>query len=68
MTGKETMKFTVPSDDKEDIFGDFGVLRNYLLAKFMWDPYITEEEYVTIEQKMCEKFSIKISSIYRNMT
>ncbi len=38
----------VPSDDKEDIFGDFGVLRNYLLAKFMWDPYITEEEYVTL--------------------
>lgn len=29
---------------------------------------ITEEEYVTIEQKMCEKFSIKITSIYRNMT
>lgn len=29
---------------------------------------ITEEEYVTIEQKMCEKFSIKSTSIYRNMT
>ena len=29
---------------------------------------ISEEEYVTIEQKMCEKFSIKSISIYRNMT
>lgn len=29
---------------------------------------ITEEEYATIEQKMCEKFSIKSTSIYRNMT
>lgn len=29
---------------------------------------ISEEEYVTIEQKMCEKFSIKSTSIYRNMT
>ena len=29
---------------------------------------ITDEEYVTIEQKMCEKFSIKSTSIYRNMT
>ena len=29
---------------------------------------ISEEEYVTIEQTMCEKFSIKITSIYRNMT
>ncbi len=38
----------VPSDDGEDIFGDFGVLRNYLLAKFMWDPYITEEEYTVL--------------------
>ena len=32
-----------PSDDKEEIMGDFSVLRNYLLAKFMWDPFITEE-------------------------
>ena len=38
----------VPSDDREDIFGDFGVLRNYLISKFMWDPYITEEEYVEL--------------------
>lgn len=29
---------------------------------------ITEEEYVTIEQKMCEKFSINSTSIYRKMT
>ena len=29
---------------------------------------ITDEEYVRIEQKMCEKFSIKSTSIYRNMT
>ena len=29
---------------------------------------ITDEEYVQIEQKMGEKFSIKSTSIYRNMT
>ena len=29
---------------------------------------ITDEEYVRIEQKMCEKFSIKSTSIHRNMT
>ena len=29
---------------------------------------ITDEEYVTIEQKMCEKFSINSTSIYRKMT
>ena len=29
---------------------------------------ITAEEYVQIEQKMREKFSIKSTSIYRNLT
>ncbi len=29
---------------------------------------ITPEEHRKIEQKMCEKFSINSTSIYRNMT
>ena len=45
----------------------------YKLAMHMADDMkkrgiITDEEYVRIEQKMCEKFSIKSTSIYRNMT
>ena len=45
----------------------------YKLAMSMADDMlkrgiITPEEHGLIEQKMCEKFSINSSSIYRNMT
>ena len=45
----------------------------YKLAMHMADDMkkrgiITDEEYVRIEQKMREKFSIKSTSIYRNIT
>lgn len=45
-----------PSDDKEDIIGDLGVLRNYLIAKFMWNPLITEDEYNVIVSEFMEGY------------
>ncbi len=46
----------VPTDDKEEIIGDFSVLRNYLIAKFMWDPFITEEEYNVLVSEFMEGY------------
>ena len=34
-----------PQGNSQSISGEFGELRTYLLAKLMWDPYMTEEEY-----------------------
>ena len=34
-----------PQGNGQGISGEFGELRSYLLAKLMWDPYMTEEEY-----------------------
>ena len=31
--------------NSESVSGEFGELRAYLLAKLMWNPYMTEEEY-----------------------
>ena len=36
-----------PQGNSQSISGEFGELRTYLLAKLMWDPYMTEEEYYT---------------------
>ena len=37
--------FSQTNHRNPDVLGDFAALRNYLLSKFMWDPYMTEEEY-----------------------
>ena len=34
-----------PQGNSESVSGEFGELRAYLLAKLMWNPYMTEEEY-----------------------
>ena len=34
-----------PQGNSQSISGEFGELRVYLLAKLMWNPYMTEEEY-----------------------
>ena len=34
-----------PQGNAQSISGEFGELRAYLLAKLMWNPYMTEEEY-----------------------
>ena len=50
---RENMKFyhengvrgMFPQGNSQSISGEFGELRAYLLAKLMWNPYMTEEEY-----------------------
>ncbi len=37
--------FSQVNNRNPDVLGDFGALRNYLISKFMWDPYMTREEY-----------------------
>ena len=36
-----------PQGNGQSISGEFGELRAYLLAKLMWNPYMSEEEYYT---------------------
>ena len=36
-----------PQGNSQSISGEFGELRAYLLAKLMWNPYMSEEEYYT---------------------
>ena len=50
---RENMKFyhengvrgMFPQGNSQSVSGEFGELRAYLLAKLMWNPYMTEEEY-----------------------
>ena len=50
---RENMKFyhengvrgMFPQGNSQSISGEFGELRAYLLAKLMWNPYMSEEEY-----------------------
>ncbi len=52
---RENMKFyhengvrgMFPQGNTQSISGEFGELRAYLLAKLMWNPYMSEEEYYT---------------------
>ena len=39
------VKGMFPQGNSQSISGEFGELRAYLLAKLMWNPYMTEEEY-----------------------
>ena len=34
-----------PQGNNQGVSGEFGELRAYLIAKLMWDPYMSEEEY-----------------------
>ena len=34
-----------PQGNSQSVSGEFGELRAYLLAKLMWNPYMSEEEY-----------------------
>ena len=36
-----------PQGNSQSVSGEFGELRAYLLAKLMWNPYMSEEEYYT---------------------
>ena len=36
-----------PQGNGQGVSGEFGELRSYLLAKLMWNPYMTDEEYYT---------------------
>lgn len=36
-----------PQGNSQGASGEFGELRAYLLAKLMWNPYMTDEEYYT---------------------
>ena len=50
---RENMKFyhengvrgMFPQGNSQSLSGEFGELRTYLLAKLMWNPYMSEEEY-----------------------
>ena len=37
-----------PQGNGQGLSGEFGELRAYLLAKLMWNPYMSEEEYYTL--------------------
>lgn len=36
--------------------GEFGELKGYLLARLLWDPYMTEEEYSAEIDRFCEGY------------
>ena len=37
-----------PQGNGQGVSGEFGELRAYLLAKLMWNPYMSDEEYYTL--------------------
>lgn len=43
-------------------------LAMHMAEEMLKNGIISSDEYDKINDKMCEKFSIKITSIYRNMT
>lgn len=45
-----------PQGNSQSISGEFGELRAYLLAKLMWDPYMSEEEYYTHMDEFLEAY------------
>ena len=42
---EHNVKGMYPQGNYQSISGEFGELRAYLIAKLMWDPFMTEEEY-----------------------
>ena len=63
-TIRENMKFyhengvrgMFPQGNSQSISGEFGELRAYLLAKLMWNPYMSEEEYYTHMDEFLEAY------------
>ena len=45
-----------PQGNGQGVSGEFGELRAYLLAKLMWDPYMTEEQYYTHMDEFLEGY------------
>ena len=45
-----------PQGNGQGVSGEFGELRAYLLAKLMWNPYMTEEEYYTYMDEFLEGY------------
>ena len=63
-TIRENMKFYAennvvsmfPQGNSQGWSGEFGELRSYLLAKLMWNPYMSEEEYNTHINEFLEAY------------
>lgn len=49
---ENNVKGVFEQGNNETVNGEFGELRTYLLAKLLWDPYMSEEEY----QRHIEEF------------
>ena len=45
-----------PQGNGQGASGEFGELRAYLLAKLMWNPYMTEEEYYALMDEFLEAY------------
>jgi hypothetical protein len=45
-----------PQGNGQGVSGEFGELRSYLLAKLMWNPYMTDEEYYTCMDEFLEGY------------
>ena len=45
-----------PQGNGQGVSGEFGELRAYLLAKLMWDPYMSEEAYYTHMDEFLEAY------------
>ena len=45
-----------PQGNSQGASGEFGELRAYLLAKLMWNPYMSEEEYSTHMDEFLEAY------------
>ena len=50
------VKGMFPQGNSQSVSGEFGELRTYLLAKLMWNPYMTEEEYYTHMDEFLEAY------------
>lgn len=45
-----------PQGNGQGVSGEFGELRAYLLAKLMWDPYMSEEKYYSLMDEFLEGY------------
>ena len=45
-----------PQGNSQSVSGEFGELRAYLIAKLMWNPYMSEKEYYTHMDEFLEAY------------
>ena len=45
-----------PQGNSQSVSGEFGEVRAYLLAKLMWNPYMTDEEYYAHMDEFLEAY------------